>query len=87
MADGFIGKDIPIVHRVVRSYTEEDKKSKAKNKKAGWVILSRAMPFLQSDTNQYLLTAFLPSPPKSYSQKETTTLPTTQSYTPQDRIS
>lgn len=43
MADGFIGKDIPIVHRVVRSYTEEDKKSKAKNKKAGCVMLSRAM--------------------------------------------
>lgn len=35
MADRFLGKDIPIVHRVVRSYTEEDKKSKAKNKKAG----------------------------------------------------
>lgn len=33
-----IGKDIPIVHRVVRSYTEEDKKLKAKNKKAGYVF-------------------------------------------------
>lgn len=83
----FIGKDIPIVHRVVRSYTEEDKKVKAKNKKAGYVFLLRAASLLHYDTNQYLIAAFPPSLPKNYSQKETTTLPTTQNYTPEDRIS
>lgn len=46
-----IGKDIPIVHRVVRSYTEEDKKLKAKNKKAGYVVLLHAVSLLRQGTN------------------------------------
>ncbi|RAO64483.1 uncharacterized protein BHQ10_000495 [Talaromyces amestolkiae] len=45
------GKDIPIVHRVVRSYTEEDKKLKAKNKKTGLPTVAPQKLLTKGDNN------------------------------------